>query len=67
MPTFTAEQLKKIAVDNFERLDIPTEEAEIVADHLVEASLSGVDSHGVCEFLNMLNTFDREELFPVPR
>ncbi|HHZ91141.1 TPA: hypothetical protein EYN65_11605, partial [Candidatus Poribacteria bacterium] len=47
MPTFTAEQLKKIAVDNFERLDIPTEEAEIVADHLVEASLSGVDSHGV--------------------
>src|SRR5207342_2587124 len=31
----------------FERLDVPAEEAEIVADHLVEADLRGVHSHGV--------------------
>ena len=47
MPTFTADELKGIAIDNFERLGVPSEEAEIVADHLIEASLSGVDSHGV--------------------
>ena len=47
MPIFTAEELKEIAIDTFERLDVPSAEAGIVADHLVEASLSGVDSHGV--------------------
>src|SRR5215216_4320308 len=31
----------------FGRLDVPTEDAEIVADHLVEADLRGVHSHGV--------------------
>lgn len=47
MPTFTVEQLREIAIDSFEQLGIPTEDAEVVADHLIEASLSGIDSHGV--------------------
>jgi LDH2 family malate/lactate/ureidoglycolate dehydrogenase len=30
----------------FERLDVPSEDAKIVTDHLAQADLRGVDSHG---------------------
>ena len=33
-----------------ERLDVPAEDARIVADNLVEADLRGVASHGVVRF-----------------
>jgi uncharacterized oxidoreductase len=47
MPRFTADRLKEIAVRVFQTMNVPQEEAEIVAEHLVEANLTGVDSHGV--------------------
>ena len=47
MPTFTAEQLRTIGVNLFEAVGVPKRESEIVCQHLVEASLAGVDSHGV--------------------
>jgi L-2-hydroxycarboxylate dehydrogenase (NAD+) len=42
-----AEPLKRFCVRVFERLEVPTADAEIVADNLVAANLRGVDSHGV--------------------
>jgi LDH2 family malate/lactate/ureidoglycolate dehydrogenase len=41
------DELRKRVSRIFERLDVPTEDAEIVADHLVDADLRGVHSHGV--------------------
>jgi LDH2 family malate/lactate/ureidoglycolate dehydrogenase len=42
-----AESLKARVARIFERLNAPAEDAAVVADHLVEADLRGVHSHGV--------------------
>ncbi|MDN5320694.1 MAG: L-2-hydroxycarboxylate dehydrogenase [Thermococcaceae archaeon] len=41
------EDLHRFCVEAFGKVGVPKEEAKIVAEHLVEASLRGVDSHGV--------------------
>ncbi|MCA6214131.1 MULTISPECIES: Ldh family oxidoreductase [Thermococcus] len=41
------EDLYRFCVEAFVKAGVPKEEAEIVSEHLVEASLRGVDSHGV--------------------
>ena len=47
MPTFSADQLRRIGSDIFEALGAPREDAELVARLLVEANLTGFDSHGM--------------------
>ena len=47
MPVFSAEELRRIGRDIYERAGATSEEAETVAGQLVESSLSGHDSHGV--------------------
>jgi len=47
MPTLNADQLKAFGSQIFSALDVPTEDAELVSDLLVEANLTGFDSHGV--------------------
>ena len=47
MPTVNADQLKAFGSQIFSALDVPTEDAELVSDLLVEANLTGFDSHGV--------------------
>jgi len=47
MPTVDADQLKAFGSSIFSALDVPTEDAELVSDLLVEANLTGFDSHGV--------------------
>ncbi len=42
-----AEPLKAFCVRVFEKLDVPTEDAEMTADNLVAADLRGISSHGV--------------------
>lgn len=42
-----AEPLKTFCVEVFEELNVPTEDAKIVADNLVSADLRGISSHGV--------------------
>lgn len=44
---FAADTLKLFCTEALERLDVPHEDARIVADVLVEADLRGIDSHGV--------------------
>lgn len=39
--------LRTIATDIFAAIGTPTEEAAIVAEHLVASNLVGLDSHGV--------------------
>ncbi|MFN0164921.1 MAG: Ldh family oxidoreductase [Bryobacteraceae bacterium] len=45
--TFGPERLHRLAEDVFEAAGAPRGEAEIVAEHLVSASLMGYDTHGV--------------------
>lgn len=47
MPLFPAERLRRLGIDLFSACGAPADEAATVADHLVDASLMGVDSHGV--------------------
>ena len=46
-PRFVAEDLTAFCCSVLERLDVPPDDARIVADCLVQADLRGVDSHGV--------------------
>jgi L-2-hydroxycarboxylate dehydrogenase (NAD+) len=50
-----AEPLKAFCVRVFERLDISTQDAWMVADNLVAADLRGVDSHGVARLRRYVN------------
>ena len=45
--TIAVDELTARVARVFERLDLPDEDARIVAEHLVEADLRGVHSHGV--------------------
>ena len=52
---FTAKQLRRIGVDIFVACGAPRDEAAVVADELVEASLMGLDSHGVMRYAQYAN------------
>ena len=60
MPTFAAEQLRKFSIDIFEGVGVPNTEAEIVSDHLIDASLAGLDSHGVLRIPQYVNAIQVE-------
>lgn len=47
MPVLTAEQLRTVGASIFEALGAPLGDAELVARLLVEANLTGFDSHGM--------------------
>ena len=47
MPNFTAEELTEICRNVFQKLNIPTAEAEIVTRSMVDANRVGHDSHGI--------------------
>jgi uncharacterized oxidoreductase len=47
MPTFSAKQLRTIGTSIFSGLGVPVEDAELVSELLVEANLTGFDSHGM--------------------
>jgi hydroxycarboxylate dehydrogenase B len=47
MPTFSHQALIALGVDLFKAVGVPADQAQIMADHLVEANLMGHDSHGI--------------------
>ncbi len=47
MPTFQAEPLTNFACSLFEAANVPSDDAQVVSRHLVDANLCGHDSHGV--------------------
>lgn len=47
MPVFTASQLMEVSCRLLEAVEVPPEEARMIADSLVESNLRGHDSHGV--------------------
>ncbi|MDP6439669.1 MAG: Ldh family oxidoreductase [Candidatus Brocadiia bacterium] len=51
MKVFSADYLRQVGVDLFTACGAPAEEAACVADELVEASLMGLESHGVTRYI----------------
>ncbi len=47
MPTLSADQLRAFGSSIFTALNVPEKDADLVSDLLVEANLTGFDSHGV--------------------
>jgi LDH2 family malate/lactate/ureidoglycolate dehydrogenase len=48
------QELRATVQSLFESFDLPTEDAEVVADALVEADLMGISSHGVSNYIQLL-------------
>jgi L-2-hydroxycarboxylate dehydrogenase (NAD+) len=46
-------KLREMVTEIFEKLGLPEEDAEICADALVQADLSGIESHGVSNYLQI--------------
>jgi uncharacterized oxidoreductase len=51
MPTFTPGYLQQVGEDLFHACGAPVAEARLVAEDLVEASLMGLESHGVTRYI----------------
>ncbi|MTI82267.1 MAG: Ldh family oxidoreductase [Firmicutes bacterium] len=47
MPQFTADKLLKFCTDLITGAGVPSEDAQIVADVLVDTSMEGLDTHGI--------------------
>lgn len=60
MPTFAADHLREFSINIFEGVGVPHTEAEIVSDHLIDASLAGLDSHGVLRIPQYVNAIQVE-------
>ncbi len=58
------QQLRPLATQLFAAAGAPLSEAGIVADHLVEASLRGLDSHGIIRVLFYLDEIAKGRLKP---
>jgi hydroxycarboxylate dehydrogenase B len=55
MPTFHAADLKRLGCEFFTHVGVPTDEAQLVADHMVDAGLLGHDTHSVLRFPQYTN------------
>ncbi len=58
--------LKSFCKRVFERLDVPSEDAEITADVLVRADLRGIGSHGVARLRRYVDGIRRGQMLPRP-
>ena len=52
MPTVPADRLRRLAADLLTAVGARSEDAQLVADALIEANLTGHDSHGIIRLLN---------------
>ncbi len=61
---FEAEHLRCFAIRVFEACGAPSDEARIVADHLVVANLRGYDSHGIIRIPQYLEDVRNKIIWP---
>ncbi len=55
MPRFQAEDLKRLGAGLFTHVGVPADEAQLVAEHMVDAGLLGHDTHSVLRFPQYTN------------
>jgi len=61
---FEWEKLQQFCSELFEKVGVPKEKAEIVADSLVQADLRGVDSHGIVRTAIYLERIEKNMINP---
>jgi uncharacterized oxidoreductase len=64
MPLVDAHEAESYISSVFERLGTPERNARLVANHLVEASLLGHDSHGIMRSVQYCAAIERGDLIP---
>jgi len=64
MPILTADQLKSVSYKIFTAMGVPSEEAKIVSEFLVNANLAGHDSHGVIRVPQYVNLIKSGNILP---
>ena len=62
-----ADELPARVAGIFTRLDVPSDEARIVAEHLIEADLRGVHSHGVIRVPTYVTGIQKGSINPRPK
>ena len=62
----SAGDLRRFVAEMFTTRDVPEEDAAIVADCLVTANLSGIDTHGVVRLAHYLRRLDNGTINPAP-
>jgi uncharacterized oxidoreductase len=67
MPTIAADELRTLTRAIFEGAGTPADLAETVADHLINANLTGHDSHGVIRIPSYVGAIQRRVLDPTAR
>ena len=66
MPRFAAQSLRRLAAEALNALDVPSADAALVADSLVDAELEGQASHGLIRFPFVLGRLRRGLINPRP-
>ena len=61
---FQPDHLREVAVGIFQAFGAPQSEAALVADHLVESSLMGLESHGVTRIMQYTSEFKAGRIKP---
>ena len=64
MPTFEPRKLEEIAYKIFRAVGSPDETARTVAEHLVDANLTGHDSHGMIRIMQYITNIKEGHLSP---
>ena len=64
MARYTEEDLQRVGMELLTACGAPEEEAELVVHHLVEASLMGIDSHGVVRYVMYVEECLQKRLRP---
>ena len=67
MPTLSSDALETLALRLLAAADTPDDIAAVVAAHLVDANLKGVDSHGVQRLPEYLDEIARGDIQPTAR
>lgn len=64
MPNLIAKQLSSLCLNVLKAAGVPEDEAKTVSDHLVEANLAGIDSHGVLRLVPYIKGVQKNLIRP---
>ncbi len=67
MPTFTADELRRVAQSILEAVGTHSDDAQLISNSLVESNLVGHDSHGVMRLMSYIDFVRRGQVKPAAR
>ena len=64
MPTFSHQYLQSVCRSLLVANRVKEEDAQLIAEHLVSANLSGHDSHGIIQLLVYIDRIEKGHILP---